>query len=159
MEIYQRYGPALLRKAERVLQNRDDAMDVVQGVFVDMLQKGQAQAELPYLYAAVTSRCLNLLRNRNTRTRLLDREDPSLRGPIRTRCDDQVIGLDLLAKLSARLDESTLQVLVYRYFDDLTQEEIAQLMDLSRKTVGKRLDRVRDAVIELMDESSTGGAQ
>lgn len=153
MEIYQRYGPALLRKAERVLQNRDDAMDVVQGVFVDMLQKGQTQAELPYLYTAVTSRCLNLLRNRNTRARLLDHEDATLRGPVRTRCDDHVIGLDLLAKLAARLDEPTLQVLVYRYFDDLTQEEIAQLLDLSRKTVGKRLDRVRETVTALIAES------
>ena len=155
MEIYQRYGPALLRKAERVLQNRDDAMDVVQGVFVDMLQKGQTQADLPYLYAAVTSRCLNFLRNRNTRARLLDRDDASLRGAVRTRCDEHVIGIDLLVKLASRLDDPTLQVLIYRYFDDLTQEEIAQQLDLSRKTIGKRLDRVREAVRALIAE--TGG--
>lgn len=159
MESYQRYGPALLRKAERVLQNRDDAMDVVQGVFVDMLQKGQTDAELPYLYTAVTSRCLNLLRNRTTRTRLLEQEDSSLRGPIRTRCDEHVIGLDLLSKLAARLDEPTLQVLVCRYFDDLTQEEVAQALDLSRKTVGRRLSRIRDEVIALVAESPAGGAQ
>jgi RNA polymerase sigma-70 factor (ECF subfamily) len=158
MEIYQRYGPALLRKAERVLQNRDDALDVVQGVFVDMLQKGQTEADLPYLYTAVTSRCLNLLRNRNTRARLLEGEEPSLRGPVRTRCDEHVIVLDLLAKLATRLDDSTLQVLVYRYFDDLTQDEIATLMDLSRKTIGKRLDRVRDVVTELMRDSGGGVA-
>lgn len=158
MEIYQRYGPALLRKAERVLQNRDDALDVVQGVFVDMLQKGQTEADLPYLYTAVTSRCLNLLRNRNTRARLLEGEEPALRGPVRTRCDEHVIGLDLLAKLATRLDDSTLQVLVYRYFDDLTQDEIADLMDLSRKTIGKRLDRVREVVTELMRDSGGGVA-
>lgn len=158
MEIYQRYGPALLRKAERVLQNRDDAMDVVQGVFVDMLQKGQTQADLPYLYAAVTSRCLNLMRNRNTRARLLDREDMTLRGPVRVRCDEHVIGIDLLVKLAATLDEPTLQVLIYRFFDDLSQEEIAQMLDISRKTVGKRLDKVRDAVRALVAEAAQGGA-
>lgn len=158
MEIYQRYGPALLRKAERVLQNRDDALDVVQGVFVDMLQKGQTEADLPYLYTAVTSRCLNLLRNRNTRARLLEGEEPALRGPVRTRCDEHVIGLDLLTKLATRLDESTLQVLVYRYFDDLTQDEIADMMDLSRKTIGKRLDRVREVVTELVRDSAGGVA-
>jgi RNA polymerase sigma-70 factor, ECF subfamily len=157
MEVYQRYGPALLRKAERVLQNRDDAMDVVQGVFVDMLQKGQTQADLPYLYTAVTSRCLNLLRNRNTRARLLDQEDPSLRGPVRTRCDEQVIGLDILTKLAARLDDSTLQVLIYKYFDDMTQDGVAEILDLSRKTVGKRLDRVRQTMTELMAETGSGG--
>lgn len=158
MEAYQRYGPALLRKAERVLQNRDDAMDVVQGVFVDMLQKGQTQADLPYLYTAVTSRCLNLLRNRNTRARLLDAEDPTLRGVTRTRCDDHAIGLDLLTKVATRLDDSSLQVLIYRYYDDLTQDEIAGLMGLSRKTVGKRLDRVRSEVLALLSEVDVGGA-
>jgi RNA polymerase sigma-70 factor (ECF subfamily) len=158
MEIYQRYGPALLRKAERVLRNRDDAMDVVQGVFVDMLQKGQTQADLPYLYAAVTSRCLNHLRNRTTRARLLERQDPSLWGSPRTRCDEHMIGLDLLTKLVAQLDDSTLQVLIYKYFDDLSQEEIAQILDLSRKTIGKRLDRVRQAVIALTNENGPGGA-
>ena len=154
MEIYQRYGPALLRKAERVLQNRDDALDVVQGVFVDMLQKGKHEADLPYLYAAVTSRCLNLLRNRGTRARLLEREDPQLRGPVRVRCDEHVIGLDLMAKLVARLDDSACQVLVLRYFDDLTQDEIAQLLELSRKTVGKRLERIRTEVLALIGEQA-----
>lgn len=158
MDIYQRYGPALLRKAERVLHNRDDAMDVVQAVFVDLLQKGRTDADLPYLYTVVTSRCLNLLRNRSTRARLLEREDPSLRGVARTPCDDRVIGLDLLTKLAAELDDPTLQVLVLRYFDDLTQDEIASLLDVSRKTVGKRLERVRDTVAQMTRDSSPGGA-
>ena len=37
-------------------------------------------------------------------------------------------------------------MLAYRYLDDMTQEEIAELLGLSRKTIGKRLDRIREAV-------------
>jgi DNA-directed RNA polymerase specialized sigma24 family protein len=37
-------------------------------------------------------------------------------------------------------------VLIYRYFDDLAQDEIAELMGISRKTVGKALQEVRDTV-------------
>ena len=41
------------------------------------------------------------------------------------------------------LDDAETEVLTYRFFDDMTQDEIATLLGLSRKTVGKRLDRVR----------------
>ena len=67
MDMYQRYGPALLRKARRVLRNEDDALDVVQGLFTDLYERGQHEADLPYLYRALTNRCLTMLRNRNTR--------------------------------------------------------------------------------------------
>jgi DNA-directed RNA polymerase specialized sigma24 family protein len=75
----------------------------------------------------------------------------------RTPCDDEIIGLDLLTKLVRELDESEAQVLTYRYVDDLTQEEIASLLGLSRKTVGKRLDRVREVVRRLAGTAPAGG--
>lgn len=146
MDAYRRYGPALLRKAERMLQSRADAQDVVQGLFVDLLERGEMPTELPYLYRAVTRRCLNHLRDGKNRARLLEEQQPALRGPVRTRLDDEVIGLDLLARLAERLDDGAAEVLVYRYVDDLTQEEIASLVGASRKTVGQRLERVREAV-------------
>jgi RNA polymerase sigma-70 factor (ECF subfamily) len=146
MELYRRYGPALLRKAQRILQNRDDALDVVQGLFLDLLQRpSQAEADLPYLYRAVTHRCLNHIRNRDNRSRLLERHRPELSGTC-GRCDDRVIQIDQLMALSRRLDPQLMEVLVYRYFDDMGQEEIAALIGTSRKTVGKRLQRVQEAV-------------
>ena len=148
-EAYRLYGPALLRKAERVLGNREDAGDVVQSLFAELIQRGDARVELPYLYRAVTNRCLNLIRDRKTRDRLLEREQPALRGPARVRCDDAVIGLDLLCKLSTRLDEKHMEVLVCRYVDDMGVEEIAEAIGQSRKTIGKRLARIREAVLAL----------
>lgn len=152
MEAYARYGRALLRKAERILGSRADAQDLVQTLFVGVLERGEP-LELPYLYRAVTNRCLSHLRDEKNRARLLVEHDDALRGPIRTRCDDRVIDLDLLAKLTATLEPATLEILVYRYFDDMTQEEIAQMTGLSRKTVGRKLDDVREAVVRL-----SGGA-
>jgi len=146
MEAYRRYGPALLRKGERLLGNRSDAEDVVQGLFADLVSRGEGTMDLPYLYRALTNRCLNLLRDASNHQRLLAQHDVALRGAVRTRCDDQVIGVDLLVKLVGRLDPKATEVLVYRYFDDLTQDEIAELLATSRKTVGKRLDQVRTAV-------------
>jgi len=158
VEAYARYGPALIRKCQRLLQNSQDSEDIVQGLFVDLLSQG-APAEvldLPYLYRAVTNRCLNHLRDARNRTRLLAEHDGSLRGPARVACDEQVLGLELVLRLAEKLDPACFEVLAYRYFDELTLEEIAELIGTSRKTVGKRLERVREAVRRLLGRG--GGA-
>lgn len=155
MSFYERHGRALLRKAERILGSRADAQDVVQALALDLLQKGE-EPDLPYLYRAVTNRCLTFVRDEKNRARLLAADAESLaqaRGPIRTRCDERAIDMDLLLKLSRRLDDRTLEIVFYRFFDDMTQEEIATMLGLSRKTVGKKLDDVRALVEELSGES------
>ena len=146
---YRAFGPALVRKAERILRNREDATDVVHALFVDLLPKWNASMDLPYLYRAVTNRCLNLVRDRGTRARLLEREGTAVAPVGRVALADQVVGVGLIAKLAERLDEGHLEVLVCRFVDDMTQDEIAAHLSLSRKTIGKRLDRIRDEVIAL----------
>ena len=154
---YRTYGPALIRKAERILRNHDDAVDVVQALFVDLIARPR-EMDLPYLYRAVTNRCLNLMRDRATRERLLAREEPALGGGGRVRCDDEVIGLELMTQLVARLDERHLEVLVCRFVDDMTQDEMAEHLRTSRKTIGKRLARIRDEVLALGATAAKAGA-
>jgi RNA polymerase sigma-70 factor (ECF subfamily) len=167
MEAYARYGRALIRKAERILKDPEDARDVVHGLFVDLLQKNEAdgtsgqrpawsrpEMDLPYLYRAVTNRCLTFVRDETNRARLLARNDGALGMEPRTRCDDRAIDMDLLVKLVRRLDDETSQVLAYRFLDDMTQEEIAELLGLSRKTIGKRLEAIQDAVRSLAKEGA-----
>ena len=151
---YQRYGRALVRKAERILKSREDAQDIVQGLFVDMLQHPARTLDLPYLYRATTNLCLSYIRDQKNRVRLLEREGTVLAGAPRTRCDERLLDMDLLMKLTAVLDEQTLEILFYRYFDDMTQEEIASLLSLSRKTIGKKLDDITDAVRTLTQEGA-----
>ena len=149
MEAYERYGRALLRKATRMV-GAADASDVVQGLFVDLLQRGDVPLDLPYLYRAVTNRCLTLLRDESNRARLLAEDGGRALSPApRTACDDRVIDQDLLRKLVRELDSAHCEVLAYRYLDDMTQDEIATLLGLSRKTIGHRLDRIREAIARI----------
>ena len=159
MDLYRRHGRALLRKAERILRSKADAQDLVHALFLDLLAKGRSDEEidLAYLYRAITNRCLGFMRDESNRSRLLEAHDDVLRGPIRTTCDDHVIGMDMLVKLAASLDEQTLEIVFYRYFDDMTQEEVATMLGISRKTVGKKLDDVR-AVVASLAGAPDGGA-
>jgi RNA polymerase sigma factor (sigma-70 family) len=100
--------------------------------------------DLPYLYRAITNRCLNHLRDRKNQGRLLSEHDQALRGLARTRLDDQVVDRQFLLRLIEQVDKQTLEVLVYAFVDDMTQGEIAALVGTSRKTVVRRLQRVRD---------------
>jgi RNA polymerase sigma-70 factor, ECF subfamily len=151
---YRAHGPALVRKAERVLRSREDAIDVVHALFADLLPRWSRDVDLPYLYRAVTNRCLNLVRDRGTRARLLEREATAAAPIGRVRLDDEVVGVGLIGALADRLDAGHLEVLVARFVDDMTQEEIAAHLGVSRKTVGKRLDRIRDEVISLRTEAA-----
>jgi RNA polymerase sigma factor (sigma-70 family) len=148
--LYQRYGRALMRKAQRLLGNAQDAEDIVQTFFVDMLARPPSSSDLPYLYRAVTNRCLNLIRDRKNHRRLLEKNDETLRGPGRIQCENRTIGLDLLLKLTNRLDAQSIEILVYYYFDDMAQEEISALLGLSRKTVCKRLGKIHEQVQGLL---------
>ena len=157
MEAYERYGRALIRRAARVVGNPDDARDLVQSLFVDLSQRDDVPLDLPYLYRAVTNRCLTFLRDESNRARLLERNVMALAPAARTRCDDRVIGIDLLKKLVRELDDAETEVLTYHYLDDMTQDEIAALLGLSRKTVGKRLERLRQVVRRVAEAEAGGG--
>jgi RNA polymerase sigma factor (sigma-70 family) len=150
VESYRRYGPALLRKAKRLLRNEDDALDAVQGMFLELLQRDHPEPlELAWLYCALTRRCLNLLRDRKNRARLLERETPALAFPSRIAPDAQALGLDALCKLAERVEEPVMETLVYRFIDELGLEEIASVMNVSRKTVQNRLTRASEALAEV----------
>lgn len=137
-----------------MLRSREDAIDVVHSLFADLIPHWSKDVDLPYLYRAVTNRCLNVIRDRGTRARLLEREQTTAAPVARVRLDDQVVGVGLIAALADRLDEGHLEVLVARFVDDMTQDEIANQLRLSRKTIGKRLDRIRDEVIALRTEAA-----
>lgn len=158
MESYNRYGPALLRKAERMLQDRDEAKDVVQGLFLDLLQRPGTPPELPYLYRAVTHRCLNHLRDRRHQIQLLANTDQALRGLARTRLDDRVVDRQLLTSLAERIDAQAWEILVYYFVDDMTQDEIAALIGTSRKTVVRRLAAIRAQAGLLVSPTPSSGA-
>ncbi|MDB4974499.1 MAG: polymerase sigma-54 factor RpoN, partial [Myxococcaceae bacterium] len=125
----------------RILGNEADAREVLQDLFVSLLERpeqlAQREAWSSYLYAATTHACLNRLRNQRNRARLLA-EDAVLE-PL------QQLGVESLVVLRhalRRLPEELATVAVYYYLDGMNQQEIADQLGCSRRHVGHLLERV-----------------
>jgi RNA polymerase sigma-70 factor (ECF subfamily) len=92
-----------------------------------------------------THACLNWLRNRRTRARLLAwyRPGPSF---IPARSEGRALAVELLSSLSP--DDAALAI--YLHCDELTHEEIAALRGCSRRHVGDLAARLQRTLQEKM---------
>ncbi len=145
-QIYRDHGHAVLRRARRMLRDEDDARDVVQDVFLDLHrhpERFQARSSLAtYLYAAATHACLNRIRDGKNRARLDAIETTPVAAPAAS--DTRALACEILAGLS----EDDAALAVYLYCDELTHDEIADLLGCSRRHVGDLAMRLRRRIME-----------
>jgi RNA polymerase sigma factor (sigma-70 family) len=145
-ELYRVHAPHVLRRARAMLGSDADAWEVVQDLFLELYTRPSAfdgrSTMSTYLFSATTHACLNRIRNRRTRARLLatyDAPKPSAGGA------PDLAALSPLHNLVRTLDEPMASVALYYYVDDLSHDEIAKLVGCSRKHIGNLLARVVDA--------------
>jgi RNA polymerase sigma-70 factor (ECF subfamily) len=142
-ELYRAYGHVVLRRASAILKSRADAEEVTQDLFASLLSKDivpERAAMTTYLYAATTHRALNHLRNEKNRHRLLAAAAPERAAP--SSAPDRALALETLA----RMPDELAQVVVYAYVDEMTHQEIADVLRCSRRQVGNLLQRALELV-------------
>lgn len=117
----------------------------MQEIFVSLIrdpaQFRGSSSIVTWLYSATTHLCLNKIRDRDNRARLLAQHAASSGDAgvtSLTQAEDMAAARELLRRLPERLA----RVAVYHYFDGLTHDEIAALLGCSRRNVGKMLMRV-----------------
>lgn len=166
-ELVTRYQDRLFNVAYRVLDNADDAADVVQDVFVNAytsLKTFKGDSELfTWLYRIAFNTAISFKRRRRGVVRIdaggedggLDPEDRSTdtapeAGMERTE-DERV-----LAEAMAKLSPEHRTVLVLKDIDGLKYEEIADAMGVPIGTVRSRLHRARLELKSLLDPDEVG---
>src|SRR5262249_2780074 len=105
---YREYHHSVLRRATQMLGNEQAAREVVQEVFVSLVpDPGQfrgATSIATWLYSATTPLCLNRIRDRENRARLLDeRYAPAQAGAASAPLEELTAARQLLARLPERL--------------------------------------------------------
>ena len=142
--LYQQYAGRMLRLANRILQNPQDAEDAVQEAFFARKAEYYASLSSEKREAALTvitkSRAINILRRRRETadTELLKQTLPD--------ASVSVTSGILLEEAIAALPPSQRDVLLLRCADGFSLGEIAEMTGLKRENVRKLLYRARKQI-------------
>jgi RNA polymerase sigma-70 factor (ECF subfamily) len=145
--VYRAYGHTVMRRAQALLSNEQEAADVMQEVFMSMLQEttrfqGRA-AVSTWLYRVTTNMCINRLRDRRRRRELLDTEAAPLAPAVQPELATAWVQV---RQLMEHLPDDQLNAIVYCWIDGMTHDEIAEIMQCSRRHVYNLLRRAQDRV-------------
>ncbi len=153
-ELYERYWFQVRRRCLRILADEDRASDVAQEVFVKLLTRGddfRREAEwMTWLYRVATNLCLNRLRNTQRRGDAWLKEVRKASCQLDSGPERLLLQRELIVALLDEFDKKTQQIVVYYFLDEMHQEEIGQLMGISRVSVNKRLQKFRVRVQKLV---------
>ena len=138
-----------------MLSNPEDASDVAQDVFLWLWENiGQFRFKSQFstwLYRIVTNRCLNLKDQRQRRkTDPMEIDDSQPWVPLDTTTPEKTVLLaeqrEILQKALAALKDDYRKILILREMQDLSYEELAQVLGCSVGRVRSRLHEARQAL-------------
>ena len=145
-QMYREHHAMVFRTAFRITGNAADAEDVLQTVFLRMVRRDEAAdvIELPenYLRRAAVHAALDLVRaRRQTAPVDLDR----LPSPTGFQPDDSDLR-ECVRRAVAELPARSAEIFTLRFFEGLTNPEIARALGISSITVAVSLHRSRRIV-------------
>jgi RNA polymerase sigma-70 factor (ECF subfamily) len=150
-KLYHRYGPMVMRRCRQLLQDEEEALDVTQDVFVQLLKHSdRLTAKYPssLLYRIATNLCLNRIRDRRRHVEVHDEGILNRLADL----DETVTRLEaqsLLDRLFGRHQESTRTIAVLHYVDGMTLAETAHEVGMSVSGVRKRLRNLKASMVEI----------
>jgi RNA polymerase sigma-70 factor (ECF subfamily) len=143
-QLYSEYGYFLFRRCFAYLGDAAAADDAVQEVFVRALRgaaeyRGEA-APRTWLCRIADHLCVDLLRRRQRNPVQGSLPEPEVDTALEpsARADDRD-ALVAARRLLAQLEPESQRLALLYYVDELTQEELAEELGVSRRTIGKRL--------------------
>jgi len=149
-EFFRRYSSGVLRRANAILGDRDAAKDVMQEVFLRVLKAraewASAASPVAWLYRVTTNLCLRRLRDSARHRRILRTFLSPTPLPSEQPIDSALTVQALMRHVPSDLQE----IAIYYFVDHMSQDEIALMVGLPRRTVGYRLEQFRTRVHALV---------
>ncbi|MEQ1504133.1 MAG: RNA polymerase sigma factor [Myxococcota bacterium] len=156
--VVRKYREPLFHHAAWILKDWEEAIDVAQDVFVKAMREPRLfEPEFKikaWLYRVTSNLCFNRVRDRRRRTAILD--------TVPRATSDEADQPDVVFAnerqqqiLSAidRLTEDHREILMLRYYSDLSYAEISDTLGIKLGTVMSRLSRARSQLVEALDGS------
>lgn len=158
-DLYESHSRGVYLTALRVTGNAADAEDVLQTVFLRVFEKridlDASRSPGGYLRRAATNASIDLLRRKKTRgeTEIEPGIDYAGEGGSRaTPGKRRVLLKDRLREALTRLPPENAELFVLCYLEGYSYDELAELFDIERGTVGSRLSRTRATLREELSE-------
>jgi len=150
-EIVTTYSSCLYRFALAYLKDHATSQDIVQEVFIKLLDKqpsfGSPEQEKAWLYKVTANMCKNLLKSgRYKREIPLTEEHNDITASAK---DDMDIADHLM-----KLDEKYRAPIHLYYYEGYSIKEIAKIMNQNPSTISTHLDRARQQLKEMMSEAT-----
>lgn len=143
-QIYRKYWQGLYNAAYKRLHNREQSQDIVQGVFTSLWDRRQEVNILnisAYLHTSVKFQIFKqAVRSPNT-SEFLEAFENIIVSPVNT--DDSLIEREILLLVKAWIDalpEKRRKIFLMYYDEGLSTAQIAEELDISRKTVQNQLN-------------------
>ncbi|GAA1396767.1 hypothetical protein GCM10009639_33260 [Kitasatospora putterlickiae] len=155
-DLYLTHRLSLVRLAVLLVDHQEQAEDVVQEAFARLYQRHGEQLDdldnaLAYLRTAVVNGARSVLRRRRTAREYVPphvADAPS--------AEDHAVLHDEHRRVLVALQELTprqREVLVLRYWSDLSESEIAEILAVSRGTVKSTASRALDALEKKLEDA------
>jgi RNA polymerase sigma-70 factor (ECF subfamily) len=139
-ELYQQYSSLVFRTALRVTGNPSDAEDVMQTVFLRVLNLKVDSEGSPerYLRRAATNASIDVIRKRTSQA-----ENQLEEGREYGSKESTLLLKERVRRALAQLDPADAEMFVLCYLEGLSYEELADQFHVERGTVASRLFRIR----------------
>jgi RNA polymerase sigma-70 factor (ECF subfamily) len=152
-QLYAEHGPGIRSHCARLLGDSASAEDATHEVFLRVRRyagKLPDSSEMrPWLFRIATNHCLNELRSRGVRART----PPQLVGMTTANLEDSMAARNDARRFLERLPPRARAIAWLTYVDGMLQQEVAETLGVSRRTVVNYLNQVRSR----LQQSSRGG--
>jgi RNA polymerase sigma-70 factor (ECF subfamily) len=152
-QLYAQYGRGLLAHCARILGDWASAEDATQEVFLRVRRCApklpDASEVRPWLFRIATNHCLNELRSRGVRART----PPQIVAMTTINLEDSMAARNDARRFLERLSPRARAIAWLTYVDGMLQQEVAETLGVSRRTVVNYLSQVRSRL-----EQSTRGS-
>ena len=150
--LYQASALGLIRLAYIMLGDLQSAEDVVQEAFYGLYRRWDRLKDhsgaLYYVRASVLNGCRSALRRRAVRRRVLAHQ------PAADSAEAVVLGGEEVIRALGRLPHRQREVLVLRFYSELSDEEIARVMGIRQSTVRSAAYRALETLGRALAEPS-----
>ncbi|MBN1159372.1 MAG: RNA polymerase sigma-70 factor [Bacteroidales bacterium] len=144
--LFRQYYAALVLFAVKYVSDIDIAREIVQDFFVRLYEKRLTisidVSIKSYLYRSVYNSCINYLNQRNIHEKHVN--NMRIENELDEDAEKEIMTLDLQHKIYAIIEELPVkcrQIFKMNRFEGLKNEEIAQMLNLSKRTVETQISK------------------